>query len=403
VTTTSRVARGSAIAAGAAALIALLATPTAIAAPTAATLTAVPPATQTVPYGSYWSLQFTSTEPLEYYSVFGIEVTGIPASGGDFNGYGYYSETLGNVFELYPSYESRLIPVGSYSVGANVNAATTWSGTLVRATTAVPHTLVIEPAELSATVRATPDSADPQNTVISMSLGGSWLTDVACCLYRTDYELANIDKLPAPPAGTWSMTITNSSGEVVIEEQFEHARGDIPASVYLWRGAPVDELSTVTATFTPTGDEARNFAVAQSEPVTFTTGSSSRPEIVLPAVPEAPPTDVRSGVGMPVWLLILVALMGVGTGVAGVVLAMRGRRGAAPQNGAGPEPADSQALTNPIESADPVALDQDVNDGLNADGVVTADVINDDFGGWSLSSLEESDAHGNDTEAKNDN
>ncbi|MBA4247402.1 MAG: hypothetical protein C0444_03790 [Microbacterium sp.] len=355
-----------------------------------------------MPYGSYWSLEFVSTESLQSYDVLGIEVTGLPETSGGFSGFGYYSDTLGNVFQLYNSIDSRLTPVGTYSVGANVNAATSWSATLVRATTAVPHTLVIEPAQLSATVRATPDSADPQNTVISMSLGGSWLTDLACCLYRTDYELANLDTLPAPPAGTWSMTIANSSGEVVIEEQFEHARGDMPASVYLWRGAPVDELSTVTATFTPTGDEARNFAVTQSEPVTFTTGSTSRPEIVLPSVPEAPPTDVRSGVGIAIWLLILLALLGLGTGAACVVLAMRGRHGVAPQDGAGAEPADPPALTGPIDSADPVVTDPDVNGGLNDDGVVSADVLNDDSGGWSLSSLEDKDADGNDTEAKNE-
>lgn len=383
--------------------MALLATPTAIAAPTAATLTAVPPTTTTVPYGSYWSLQFTSTESLEYYDVFGIEVKGIPASGGEFTGFAYYSDTLGNVFELYPSYLSRLIPAGTYSVGANVNAATSWSGTLVRATTAVPHTLVIEPAKLSATVRATPDSADPQNTVITMSLGGSWLTDVACCSYSSEFELANLDKLPAPPAGTWSMTIANSSGDIVIEEQFEQARGDIPASVYLWRGAPVDELSTVTATFTPTGDEARNFAVTQSGPVTFTTGSSSRPEIVLPSVPESPTVDAPSGVGLPVWLLVLLALIGLGTGAAGVVLALRARHSAARQVGAGPEPTEPQAPTEPIDSADPLTTDPDTDDDLIDDGPATADVINDDFGGWSLSSLEDTGADGNDTEAKNEN
>jgi hypothetical protein len=386
---------------GAAALIALLATPAAIAAPTAATLTAVPPATKTVTYGQGWALEFSSTESLEYYEVLGIEVTGLPAASEEFGGFGFYSDTIGNAFQLYTSGFSRVIPIGTYSVGVNVNAATSWSGTLVRATTAVPHTLVIQPAPLSVSVRATPDSADPQNTVISMSLQGSWLEDVACCQYRTDWGRANLDKIPAPPAGTWTITIANAAGEILVDEQFDQLRGTVPAEVYLWRGAPLNELSTVTVTFTPTGDEARNFVVTQSEPVAFTTGAASRPEIVLPSIPDGPPAEVRTGVGVPVWLLALLALLGLGTGAAGVVLAVRANKEGVKRGSSPAESTDAHDLADNTSSARTDSEGSDVNPALNAEIEDSASTVNPEFGSWSLSSSDGA-SEAIDSETKNE-
>lgn len=308
-------------------MVALLATPAALAAPRSATLTAKSPTTTTVPYGSYWTLTYFSTQDLNYEKI-GVEVTGIPGEG-DYFGNGYSRNSGEYRFDLSNGQQGRLIDVGTYSVGVNVDAGTRFTATLVRATTTKPHTLIIEPAELSATLQSSPASADPQNTVITMSLGGSWLDDVACCEYRwIDNPIHDIS--PAPPAGTWNMIIKNAAGDVIIEEQFEQVRGEEPAAVFLWTGSPLAESVTVSSTFTPSGDEGRNFEITQAAPLTFTTGEASRPVIELPVVPDPPAVAVPTGVGVPVWVLTILAVVGFAAGVTAILLAVRGRPALSP-------------------------------------------------------------------------
>ena len=355
------------------------------------------------------------------YEILTVDVTGLGDVSGTFYGFGYSTSSFDYFMALSPGRDSLLTDVGTYSVGVNVDARQSWSDTMLTATTTTPHTLVITPAELSATVQVTPSSADPQNTVVSMSLGGSWLSEVACCDYQTADGRAILNKIPAPPAGVWDMTITNASGEVIVEQQFEQVRGDQPSTVYLWTGAPIAESVTVEAIFTATGDEARNFTITQSSPVNFTTGEASRPVIELPVVPESPPVAEPAGVEISAWVLIALAIIGLGAGVSGVVLALRGRHAAAAAVAPGahdevdaPDAPDAPDSESPVSAiAGPVHRDHVVHDdGLATDGLDTDDVdatdiarvdtINESFGGWSLSTSPDVDGDESIAEKHND-
>ena len=351
-------------------MVALLATPAAVAAPLEATLTAEPPLSTTAVYGSYWNLPFRSNYDLTSYDVISVNLTGIPGAPDTYFAVPYSTSPFDFFVDIYPKPNGRLIDVGSYTVSVNLAAAYT-GATALRASTAVPQRLVIEPAPLTAELRVTPDSADPQNTVVAMSLGGAWITETICCDYLSPSGRADLDSIPAPPAGTWTMTIRNAAGETIVDRQFEQVRGAPPATPFLWMDAPLAENVTVEATFAATGAEASNFTIEQASPVTFTTGAASRPVIELPVVPEAPPVTVRQGVSLPVWALTLAGLVGLGTAVAAIVLSILGRRGATPS---------------------PAADDgEDGGDSGDSEGGNPEDDALETVVAWSLSSVEESD------------
>lgn len=355
-------------------LIALLVTPAAVAAPIEATLTAEPPLPTTAVYGSYWNLPFRSNYTLTPYDVISVNVTGMPGAADAYFAVPYSTTASDYFVDIYPKPDNRLIDVGSYTVSVNLSAAFT-GATALRATTAVPQRLVISAAPITAALRVTPDSADPQNTVVAMSLGGEWITETICCDYLTPDGRAELDSVPAPPAGTWTMTIRNAAGETIVDQQFEQVRGAPPATPYLWMDAPIAENVTVEATFTATGEEAGNFTIDQPDPVTFTTGAASRPVIELPVVPEAPPVAVRQGVSVPVWALALAGLVGLGTALAAIVITILSRRAATPSSA----------------GDDGVAGDEsDGGDGGDADGDADGHDL-ETVVAWSLSSSEHSE------------
>lgn len=304
--------------------VALVAAPPAFAAPIEATLDAVAPVSTTVVYGDSWELPFASSHDLRRYPAITLAVTGIPGGREGFVAYGYVAS--GGAFDdwrmaLLPT-TPAVIGVGTYRVNVELWAA--FDGpTALHAVTRTPQSLTVTPAEVVADLRVAPDRADPQNTVISMRLGGEWLDNVVGYGYRSDFGRENLATRLAPPGGVWEMTIRDSEGAVVAEEQFELERGDLPAASMLWATSPAAETFTVESTFTVASAEAKNFTVVQAAPVTFTTGEPSRPVIEVPVVPDLPSEPAPEGVSMPTWVLILSGLVGLGAAVAAIIVSVR--------------------------------------------------------------------------------
>jgi len=307
-----------------------LVTPSAIAAPTEAILDAAPPLNITVVYGDYWTLLFNSNVWLCGYETYSVQVTGIESATESFNAFPYGGAAGTCTFYLEPG-GNNLIDVGSYSVKVALGVST-FGNEQIRAVTGTPQSLVIKPAELVVDVRVTPDSADPQNTVVSMRLGGTWLDYIGGENYRTEEGRQNLARIPAPPQGEWQMTIRDAAGTTVVDQKLDQARGETPAMTYLWTQAPIAENYTVEATFTPTGDESPNFTVAQANPVSFTTGEASRPQIDNPVEPELPPSSAPEGFALPLGALVVAGLLGLGAAIAALVVATRSRL-LAPANG----------------------------------------------------------------------
>jgi len=349
VSTTSRFAARLGGAAAVAFAVALVATPPALAAPREAIFDAVAPLSTTVVYGDSWVLPFASTTDLRGYPTITLSVTGIPGGRDGFVAYGSVA-TDGSFDDwrvlLFPT-TPAVIGAGTYRVNVELWAALSEGATQVHGVTRAPQSLTVTPAEVVADLRVAPDRADPQNTVLSMRLGGDWLDNFVGYQYRSDYGQANLATTLAPPGGVWDMTIRDSDGTVVMEEQFALNRGDVPAASMLWSTSPAAETFTVESTFTVANAEARNFTVVQAAPVTFTTGEPSRPVIEVPVVPDLPAETAPGGVNVPTWVLILVGLASLGAAVAAIMLTVRrGARGVAPEQTPeetpeGDEPAES--------------------------------------------------------------
>lgn len=318
----------------------LIAAPPAFAATIEAELNAIAPLSTTVVYGDSWELPFASSHDLRRYPAITLAVTGVPGGRDGFVAYGWVASDVAVDdwrLSLFPT-TPAVIGAGTYRVNVELWAA--FDGpTVLHALTRTPQSLTVTPAEVVADLRVAPDRANPQHSVVSMRLGGDWLDDVVGYEYRTDYGRENLATTLAPPGGVWEVTIRDSDGTVVAEEQLEVNRGDAPGASMLWTTSPAAETFTVESTFTVATAEAKNFTVVQATPVTFTTGEQSQPVIEVPVVPELPAEPAPEGVNVPAWVLILAGLVSLGAVVAAIIVSVKGgSRGVAPDQTPGETP-----------------------------------------------------------------
>lgn len=333
----------------------------AAAAPIEAGLVPTDSATVTAEYGQQWQLQFTSDYQLDQYRSITVDLTGVPTS---VRAYGYgtnegYGEWRLNVFG---GEGSQVLDAGTYRVGLEIWASS-FGPPMLHGVSRSTQTLVIEPADLTTLIDVAPDVVDPQSTVITMQLGGSWLTESPGSEYLTPWGQDDLANVPAPPAGTWSLTITDEAGAVVLDEQFDTQRAQRPAVSYRWADGPAATPVVIAASFAPAADEAGNFVVAPAEPIAYTTGESIRPIVEAPTIDSAPVAESPSGIALPLIALIAIGIVGIGSAIAASVIAARRRAAAATTDGVDSE--ETASDDPPLADADAQATN-DLDNGVDA-------------------------------------
>lgn len=322
--TTSRIAVRGALSAVGVIALALGPATAASAAPIEAGLVPTDPATITAEYGQQWQMQFTSDYQLDQYRAITVDLTGVPSTVSAF-GWGTnegYGEWRLNVIG---GRGSQVLDAGTYRVGLEIWASS-FGPPQLHGVSRATQTLVIEPAALTTSIDVAPDVVDPQSTVITMQLGGSWLTESPGYEYLAPWSADDLQFVPAPPAGTWSLTVTDDAGTVLLEQQFDTQRAQRPALSYRWADAPAATPVVIAASFAPTADEAGNFAVAPAEPIAYTTGESTRPIVQAPVIDTVPVAESPTGIALPLIALIAVAVIGIGSAISAGVIALRRRR-----------------------------------------------------------------------------
>ena len=130
------------------------------------------------------------------------------------------------------------------------------------------------------------------------------------------------------PNGTWKLTVSDSDGAVVHEEEIAtKGAASRYASFYLHDVAAASEY-TVDASFTPGSSDTENYTITEASNVSFT--SAEAPAAGDPDAPAVPVVEVETATGptVPLWLVILASVIVAGLAItAGVFwLLLRRRR-----------------------------------------------------------------------------
>jgi len=279
------------------------------------------PPTQSAEYGQNWSVSGKITpqtyDDFEYGSL--SLTTGSTTknlgtdrlSGGVFN-FGDYDFDLD-------------LGVGTHSFSA------AFTGGYATATSTTPAVVTITPAQVLATTTIAPDPNNSLNAIITSQLTGKFVDQLPNC----DCEDQDGYLLPA---GTWKLTVTDSSGNVVLTKQVSQPASGLPTFVNYWQNVPPGETFSAAATFTITGAGASNFMLT-SQKFSWTSSKSGAGGGTSPSSTPKPTTIKPASFAPPVlvfWAVLLVALILI---ALDILLYIRRRRSlrAASATGASPE------------------------------------------------------------------
>jgi len=274
------------------------------------------PTSVSVEYGEYWEFIFTANQELgsaSYPDEIVVTSTNVPS------GYApsfYYSRSTGYAVpgSLSTQWDTPLAP-GSYtfSISTSFSDDYTPCDSYV-GQTPTPATLTVVPAALGIELRALPDTSNPQGAVVSASLTGDQID-------RGFYEG------PATPSGSWHFVVLDDSGAVAVERNIERASDDPLGASFYWLDAEPGKTYSVSASFELSGSSAGNFDIADSNVVSYTASESERP---TPTSSSAGQPDAHlpaaTGFGLPLWLVIVAAILLVGLACLLTVFAVRLRR-----------------------------------------------------------------------------
>jgi hypothetical protein len=274
---------------------------------------------KTVEYGEFWSWDFESDHNF-YWSAYvsglaTVTVSGAPA------GYSpelsmYDNGTYTGI--LYAPYDAPPLGAGTYSIvisGSYTDGTDTYSGE-----TAPPASLIVEKAKLGIELRVLADPANTDGAIVTARFTGRFVDE---------YQSSFFPSAALSPAGVWRISLTDSNGEVATERSIERAAGDdVLATSFYWSDAEPGEQYTASATFTPEGASAANFAVTPPADFSYTAAESQRPTPTSTAAAE-PDAELpeATGFGLPLWSVILVGVLIVGLATLVTILVLRLRRG----------------------------------------------------------------------------
>ena len=275
------------------------------------------PRTTTVEYGQAWYLPL-SAGPGFYYEIYvssesEISITGASTSPEFLLYFDSSGQTKGS---LSNSYDSPPLAVGSYAF--SITATHTYSyGDTYHGETTSPGQLTITKAQLGVDLRMVDDASNRDATIISVAFSGRFVDE---------YQSSFFEEAPISPAGTWHVTVTDSTGEVAVERNLERSAGDdVLATSFYWADPKPGEEYSATAEFTPIGASADRFAVAPSSTVTYSAGASQPvPTSTSTSIAE-PPHELAqpSEFAVPLWALILVIALTIGLAVLVTVVGVR--------------------------------------------------------------------------------
>ena len=282
------------------------------------------PATLSVEYGQYWSFAVTPSSDF-LYSIFdngGSTITNTGAPAGYTPDLSLYSPSAGAYAgSLSTSYVAAPLPVGSYTF--KIKGEKSFPPDTYIGETPTSAQLTVTKAPLGIDLRMIADPNHPEAAVVSAQFTGRFVDE---------YISSTFDYAAISPAGQWSITVKDDAGEVVVERNFERSAGDDNlATSFYWNGGKADAEYSATATFTPSGASGGNFTVAPSNTFAYTVPLSVRPTPSSTAPAEAAGALAEaSEFSLPLWALILAAVLIVSLGVLVTLFSVRLRRRSAP-------------------------------------------------------------------------
>jgi hypothetical protein len=268
----------------------------------------------TVEYGEPWSLS-VQAQPFYNYScgtfdcppTLSMTIDGVVR--GDL---GMYSSSAGiGVGTLYTPDAEPPLAVGSHELVAYVNNGGATGHTPTAAT------LTITKTPLTVDLRVTTDPNRSTNAIVTGALTGRFIDSV-----QPDYQKGSS---PQYPAGTWQLTITDSSGKTAFSTTADHAAGALPSIAVLWKSVPRDEVFTASGTFTPAASASGNFGITNATDVSYTSaGATSEPGGVPTATP-SPEVIESTSSSVPLWAVLLAVLAAAALIASTIVMVLRFR------------------------------------------------------------------------------
>ena len=270
-----------------------------------------------IEYGEYWEFMFTANQELgsaSYPDEIVVSATNVPS--GYVPSY-YYSASTGYAVPGYLSgnWEAAPLAPGSYSF----SIATSFSDDYTpcdsyTGQTPTPATLTVVPAALGIELRALADASNPRGAIVTAQFTGRMIDGG----YYSPL---------ASPTGVWHFVVRDESGAPALERAIERSTSDALSTSFYWPDAEPGETYTVTASFEPSASTAGNYAIATSNEVSYTALADSR------AVPTSTATGqpdsslpAATGFALPLWLIVLVAILLVGLATLVTMFSVRLQR-----------------------------------------------------------------------------
>jgi hypothetical protein len=282
--------------------------------------------------GTAWDAPSVSAEYGEYWQLSATAPNG-EATFGPWTASGTLSNTPSGYVPSFTAFQSDPSTVVAYAgpqIGGRPLGAGTYTATLTLTEangtgpsyTSGPATLTITPAALTMTLTVIADPSNPSNAIISSELTGS---------FRDNFFTASYPDGPLGPAGTWKITATGEDGEVAHEATVERPdTSDIMGVSSYWSDVAPGSY-VVSATFTPSGSAAGNFAITAPADVTYTAAPApGATSTATPAPPAPPATADDTGMTLPGWVPLVAGVVSAGLLALTIVQAVRLRRAGTP-------------------------------------------------------------------------
>jgi hypothetical protein len=286
----------------------LCSTPAASATPGDIPLT---PQTQTIVYGSGWDIQgqYYASECSGHCSAASLYVT-VDGVTKDLGTNHVYGETLF-------AHDSDFHPPKDFGVGTHTISFRLQYGSTVYGQSATPAKVIVTAAAITSTTTIAVDPINKSNAVVTSQLSGAFIDSLPNCYCEAQgtYPL---------PAGTWNLSITDSTGKTVFSRDSAQAAGGEPYLVSYWQNVPAGKSLTAQSTYTITGPTKSNFTM-KSPTFAWTSNPSSNPKPVKPKG-KAPLESSKTATALPLIVYLAALTITVIIVVLDVLLLLRRRR-----------------------------------------------------------------------------
>lgn len=274
------------------------------------------PASATIEYGQYWYFEVSGSSDY-YYNIYSSGNSVVTATGTP-SGYqaqqALYGSFEGTKGQLSAGYDVAPLGAGTYTF--SIGGTTSFGEDSYTGKTPSPATLIVEKAKLGVELRVLADPSNGDAAIVTAKFTGRFVDE---------YQSSFFAGAAQSPAGTWSITVKDADGEVAIERNVERAAGDdVLATSFYWADAEPGQQYTASAAFVPSGNSASNFSIGAAQNFAYTAPEEQRP-VPTSTATEKPDASLpeATGFGLPLWTVILVAVLIVALGVLVTILSVR--------------------------------------------------------------------------------